>query len=71
MGLPDRDRIPVVDIFIFRVRWIDSLGEWKSYLRNLINKLTIFFFFFLFHFLELESAKYIQGVFEIVVQVIV
>lgn len=68
MGLPDRDRIPVVDIFIFRVRWIDSLGEWKSYLRNLINKLTIFF---LFHFLELESAKYIQGVFEIVVQVIV
>lgn len=54
MGLPDRDRIPVVDIFIFRVRWIDSLGEWKSYLRNLINKLTIFFFF-LFHFLELES----------------
>lgn len=67
MGLPDRDRIRGVDVFIFRVRSIDSPGEWKSYLRNLINKLTIFFFFCLFHFLELENAKYIQGVFEIVI----
>lgn len=47
MGLPDRDRIRGVDVFIFRVRSIDSPGEWKSYLRNLINKLTIFFFLFI------------------------
>lgn len=53
MGFPDY-RIQGVDIFTYWIRWK------RNYLRNLINKLTIFFFvYFGFYYNSTIQSDYI------------
>lgn len=59
MGFPDY-RIQGVDIFTYWIRWK------RNYLRNLINKLTIFFFVYFGFYYNSTIQRCVQGVFEIV-----
>lgn len=57
---------------VYRVSIYSRIGfsRWKrNYLRNLINKLTIFFFVYFGFYYNSTIQRCIQGVFEMVVQV--